>query len=70
MFSKEIVLAMVASFTLTAAQTTTDEYPTAAEIAAAAASVKPYSPVSNVPGKAFSRFIDIWFENVVSILPP
>lgn len=66
MMSKTMMLAMAASFTLAAAQTTTDEYPSAAEIAAARASVEPYSPTSNVKGKAFNRFFDIWFENTVS----
>lgn len=57
---------MMASCSLVAAQTTTEQYPSAAEIAAAQASVQPYSPVSNVPGKVFNRFVDIWLENVVS----
>lgn len=65
---QKVLLAMMASCSLVAAQTTTEEYPTAAEIAAAQASVKPYSPVSNVPGKVFNRFIDIWLENTVSNL--
>ncbi|OJJ42414.1 hypothetical protein ASPZODRAFT_76923 [Penicilliopsis zonata CBS 506.65] len=55
---------LLAGLTLAAAQTTSVEYPTAAEIEAARASVLPYSPVSNVKGKAFSRFVDIWLENV------
>lgn len=61
-------MAMMASCCLVAAQTTTEQYPSAAEIAAAQASVKPYSPTSNVHGKVFNRFIDIWLENTVSIL--
>ncbi|EED12134.1 acid phosphatase, putative [Talaromyces stipitatus ATCC 10500] len=58
-----ILLAMMATCSLTAAQTTTEQYPSAAEIAAAQASVVPYSPVSKVHGKVFSRFVDIWLEN-------
>jgi acid phosphatase len=51
---------------LAAAETSTEQYPTAAEIAASQASVLPYSPVSNVKGLAFDRFVDIWIENTVS----
>lgn len=64
----KVLMAMMASCCLVAAQTTTEQYPSAAEIAAAQASVIPYSPTSNVPGKVFNRFIDIWLENTVSIL--
>ena len=28
--------------------------------------LKPSSPVSNVKGLSFNRFVDIWLENVVS----
>lgn len=63
-------MAMMASCSMVAAQTTTEQYPSAAEIAAAQASVKPYSPVSNVHGKVFNRFIDIWLENTVSHFLP
>lgn len=34
-----------------------------AEVAAAAATAKTSSPTSNVKGKAFQRFVTIWFEN-------
>lgn len=51
---------------MAAAETSTIEYPTAAEIEAAQASVLPYSPVSNVKGLAFDRFVDVWIENTVS----
>lgn len=66
---KKIVF-VVASCSFVAAQTSTEEYPSAAEIAAAQSSVQPFSPVSHVHGKAFSRFVDIWLENVVSTYPP
>lgn len=65
---QKVLLAMMASCSLVAAQTTTEQYPSPAEIAAAQASVQPYSPVSNVPGKVFNRFVDIWLENVVSYM--
>jgi acid phosphatase len=34
-----------------------------AEVAAAAATAKTSSPTSKVKGKAFQRFVTIWFEN-------
>ncbi|KAH8701593.1 acid phosphatase precursor [Talaromyces proteolyticus] len=63
MFNQATFTAVMASLAITMAQTSTEQYPSAAEIAAAQASVKPYSPVSKVHGKAFSRFVDIWLEN-------
>jgi len=42
--------------------------PSLAEVEAAAATVVPYSPVSNVKGLAFDKFHQIWFENQVSQL--
>lgn len=35
----------------------------ASDVAAAAATAKTESPTSNVPGKAFDRFVVIWLEN-------
>lgn len=35
----------------------------ASDVAAAAATAKTESPTSNVPGKAFDRFVIIWLEN-------
>lgn len=35
----------------------------AADVAAAAATAKTLSPTSNVKGKAFDRYVSIWFEN-------
>ncbi|KAJ5378023.1 Phosphate-repressible acid phosphatase [Penicillium cataractarum] len=63
MFTKKSLLAFVGCLAMAAAETTTVEYPTAAEIEAAQASVLPYSPVSNVKGLAFDRFVDVWIEN-------
>ncbi|RAH81624.1 phosphoesterase-domain-containing protein [Aspergillus japonicus CBS 114.51] len=63
MFTKQSVLTLLGGLSLALAQTTTEEYPSAAEIAAAKASVQPYSPVSNVKGLSFNRFVNIWLEN-------
>lgn len=51
---------------MTVAQTITTTEPALAAIEAAAATTLPYSPVSNVKGLAFDRFIQVWLENVVS----
>lgn len=32
--------------------------------------LKPSSPVSNVKGLSFNRFVDIWLENIVSSPTP
>ncbi|KAJ5301505.1 hypothetical protein PENANT_c002G04207 [Penicillium antarcticum] len=63
MFTKQTLLAFVGALALGAAKTITEENPTQAEIDAARATVLPYSPVSNVKGLAFDRFVDIWLEN-------
>lgn len=42
--------------------------PTLASIVASEATAKPLSPVSNVPGKGFDRIVQIWLENVVSLV--
>ena len=68
MFTKQAFTTLVGALALTSAKTTTVEYPTEAEIEAAAATVLPYSPVSNVKGLAFDRFFQIWIENTVSHL--
>jgi acid phosphatase len=65
MFTKQTLLAFVGALALGAAKTITEENPTQAEIDAARATVLPYSPVSNVKGLAFDRFVDIWLENTV-----
>ena len=69
MFTKQTLTAFVGALALASAETVpaSDEYPTAAEIASAQASVLPYSPVSNVKGLAFNRFAQIWIENTVSL---
>lgn len=65
MFNKQGLLCLVAGFSLASAQTNPQQTYTPAEVAAAQASVKPFSPVSNVKGLAFDRFVDIWLENTV-----
>lgn len=64
MFAKQAFL-VAASIALSTALTTTGQAPSQAEIDAARASVLPYSPVSNVKGLAFNRFVQIWIENTV-----
>jgi acid phosphatase len=65
MFTKQTLLAFVGALALGAAKTITEQNPTQAEIDAARATALPYSPVSNVKGLAFDRFVDIWLENTV-----
>lgn len=66
MFSKQTLLSL-GFLALATAKTITEENPTEAEIQAARASVLPYSPVSNVKGLAFDRFVNIWIENTVRL---
>lgn len=66
MFTKKSLFAVASCLALAAAETSSVEYPTAAEIEAARNSVLPFSPVSNVKGVAFDRFVNIWIENTVS----
>lgn len=44
---------------------TTISEPSLSQIGAAAATVLPESPVSNVKGLSFDRFYQIWLENTV-----
>jgi acid phosphatase len=64
MFAKQTLLVFVGALALVAAKTT-EKNPTQSEIDAARATVLPYSPVSNVKGLAFDRFVNIWLENTV-----
>jgi acid phosphatase len=57
---------MLMALSMAAAQTITTSEPALPAIQAAAATTLPYSPVSNVSGVAFDRFIQVWLENVVS----
>ncbi|KAJ5203838.1 uncharacterized protein N7498_004717 [Penicillium cinerascens] len=65
MFTKQTLLAFIGTLSLASARTipASDDVPSLAEVEAAAATVVPYSPVSNVKGLAFDRFHQIWFEN-------
>jgi acid phosphatase len=65
MFSNKALVTLFGGLSFTLAQTSSEQYPSAAEIEAAQASVLPYSPVSNVEGKSFNRFVNIWLENTV-----
>ena len=47
------------------AQVTNVSEPSLSSIEKDAATIKPYSPVSNVQGLAFNRFFQIWLENIV-----
>ncbi|KAL4942097.1 hypothetical protein BDV06DRAFT_170208 [Aspergillus oleicola] len=62
MYTKTLVT-LLGGLSLAMAQTSSEQTPSVAEIEAARATVKPYSPVSNVPGKTFQRFVNIWLEN-------
>lgn len=68
MFTKQTLLAFVGALALAAAKTTTEVNPTQAEIDADRLTARPYSPVSNVRGLVFDRFVNIWLENTVG--PP
>ena len=61
-YSLATLLGVIAS---TSAKTATTTQPSLTDIAASAATVAPFSPVSNVDGVAFKRFYQIWFENIV-----
>ncbi|KAL4804020.1 phosphoesterase family-domain-containing protein [Aspergillus unguis] len=62
MYTKTLVT-LLGGLSLVSAQTSSEQTPSPAEIEAAQATVKPYSPVSNVHGKTFQRFVNIWLEN-------
>jgi len=57
--SSAVVMAILASFTEAASPTASD----AADVYAAQATAITKSPTSNVKGKAFDRYVSIWFEN-------
>lgn len=50
------------------AQLATTSEPALSDIHAAAATVVPSSPTSNVEGLAFKRFYQVWLENIVSTI--
>ena len=57
--SSAVAMAVLASFTEAASPTASD----AADVYAAQATAITKSPTSNVKGKAFDRYVSIWFEN-------
>ncbi|KAK1142242.1 hypothetical protein N8T08_007986 [Aspergillus melleus] len=63
MLSQQTLVTLLGGLSLALAKTTTKELPSRAEIEAAQATVLPYSPVSNVKGLSFNRFVNIWLEN-------
>lgn len=62
---KSSVATLLATVSLVYAQTATEKEPSLSAIESAAASIQPYSPVSNVEGVAFNRFFQVWLENIV-----
>lgn len=68
MLSKSLVT-LLGGLSLAVAQTSSEKYPPQSEIEAAQASVLPYSPISNVKGHSFNRFVNIWLENTVCPSP-
>lgn len=69
MLPQQTLLTFLGGLSLALAKTTTKELPSRAEIEAAQATVLPHSPVSNVKGLSFNRFVNIWLENTVSPHP-
>jgi acid phosphatase len=67
MFTGQSLVTLIGGLSLVVAQTSSVKYPSLEEIEAARATVQPYSPVSNVKGLAFDRFVNIWFENTVRL---
>lgn len=63
MYAKSSLVALLGGLSVAVAQSSHN--PSAEEIAKARATVKPNSPVSNVQGLSFNRFVNIWLENTV-----
>ncbi|EAW08372.1 acid phosphatase PHOa [Aspergillus clavatus NRRL 1] len=61
---KSQVAALLATASLAYAQTATEKEPSLPAIQSAAASIQPFSPVSNVQGIAFNRLFQVWLENI------
>jgi acid phosphatase len=61
---KSSVATLLVTASLAYAQTATEKEPSLSAIESAAASIQPYSPVSNVEGVAFNRFFQVWLENI------
>ena len=63
MHAKGSLVALLGGLSLSAAQSSHN--PSSEDTAKARATVKPNSPVSNVQGLSFNRFVNIWLENTV-----
>ncbi|RAK99066.1 acid phosphatase PHOa [Aspergillus ibericus CBS 121593] len=61
---KSSVGSLLAAASVAYAQIANVSEPSLATIKENAATIKPYSPVSNVQGLAFNRFYQIWLENI------
>lgn len=62
---KASIVTLLVAAVLARAQVATTTEPPLSEITQAAASIKPLSPVSDVPGLVFDRFYQVWLENIV-----
>lgn len=63
MHAKGSLVALLGGLSLASAQSSHN--PSSEDIAKARGTVKPHSPVSNVQGLSFNRFVNIWLENTV-----
>ncbi|PWY95478.1 acid phosphatase PHOa [Aspergillus sclerotioniger CBS 115572] len=61
---KSTVASLLAAASVAYAQVANVSEPSLATIKKNAATIEPYSPVSNVQGLAFNRFYQIWLENI------
>lgn len=62
---KSSAATLLAAASVAYAQLANVSEPSLTEIEKAAATIEPYSPVSNVEGLVFNRFYQIWLENIV-----
>lgn len=65
MLYKSSLVSLLGALSLAVAKSSSTENPSPEQIAKDRATVKPESPVSNVPGLSFNRFVNIWLENTV-----
>ncbi|KAJ5219135.1 Acid phosphatase [Penicillium cinerascens] len=61
---KATIATLLAAAVMARAQVATTSEPALTQIAAAAATTKPESPISDVKGLAFDRFYQVWLENI------
>ncbi len=62
-FQSTLFAASLASTAVAAPASSNPTATSAADVYAAQATAKTLSPTSHVPGKAFDRYVSIWFEN-------